>query len=393
MRPVSGPSESFRARGARAFSILACPTPARPVVFGLRLTRPVLPALLLPRSALLAFLLGGSLLLLLPSPAIAVPESVPEPAFQDSVEAWCRAHEVRGDFNGREGVRIAWAKFEAVPEEGALVILPGRTECTEKYHELVYDLRDLRYSIYLLDHAGQGRSGRLLRDREKGTIGRFDDYVSDLQDFLDRVVDRTPHRKRFLLAHSMGGCIGVLYLAREPREFDSAIISSPMLEIDTSPLPELVAWAVCRFSVLIGQGDAYAPGRHGYDPVLPFEGNDATHSRVRFERNQAMMAADPALILGGPTRRWVYQAIEATRRARRDAAEVGIPILLLQAGKDLVVRPGGQDEFCRRAGDCREIRFPGASHEILMEADSIRDRALLEIRRFLARRSGRADLA
>jgi lysophospholipase len=142
-------------------------------------------------------------------------------------------------------------------------------------------------------------------------------------------------------------------------------------------------------SVAFGRGEEYAPDRSGYDPAAPFEKNDVTHSRSRFEMNKEMISRRPEIALGGPTNRWVKESIRAGRLATRRASRLLVPALLLQAGADEIVRPGGQDRLCRAAPQCRKIVFAGAAHEILMETDLIRDQGLAEIRSFFRDRSGR----
>lgn len=331
------------------------------------------------------------LLHLAPSPgrsALAISEANYEEEFAREVTPYYERG-ISGSFRGCEGVEIRWVKHEVAEEEGAMVILVGRAESCAKYAELIYDLKDLRLSLYLMDHAGQGFSGRLLADPEKGHIRDFDSYVRDFWTFMETVVNARPHARRFLLAHSMGGCIGALYAQRYPTDFDAVILSSPMLEINTAPYPAFIAYGLVRWHVAFGGGEGYAPGEHGYDPDLPFEENEVTHSRIRFEMNRDLLARRPEAALGGPTNRWVMESIRAGRRAIRQAHGLPMPVLLLQAGADEIVRPGGQDRFCRAVPRCRKVLFRDAAHEILMERDSIRDSALEEIRTFLRLHSGR----
>jgi alpha-beta hydrolase superfamily lysophospholipase len=63
---------------------------------------------------------------------------------------------------------------------------------------------------------------------------------------------------------------------------------------------------------------------------------------------------------------------------------IPVPVLLFQAGADQLVMPDGQDAFCAGAPNCRLEYFPDAGHEILMERDDIRNRALDLVRGFLS---------
>jgi lysophospholipase len=92
-------------------------------------------------------------------------------------------------------------------------------------------------------------------------------------------------------------------------------------------------------------------------------------------------AETPAAKLGGPSVLWVKRAQEAATNARKNAPKVEVPVLLLQAGDDTIVKPAGQLEFSdslnRAHRDlCRLERIEGARHELFVESDSYRSQAL-----------------
>jgi len=100
---------------------------------------------------------------------------------------------------------------------------------------------------------------------------------------------------------------------------------------------------------------------------VPFQSNLISHSLARWQIwEQAIPAERPELVLGGVTRRWLRE-----------------PVLLLQAADDRVVRTGPQERFCRRCRTCTLVRLEAARHELLIEADCIREQALERIRSFL----------
>jgi lysophospholipase len=271
----------------------------------------------------------------------------------------------------------------AVNERAALVILPGRTEPYIKYAELTYDLRAMGFTVYLLDHRGQGFSGRMTKDAEAGYVEHFDNYVQDFERFMKQVVLAKSHSRLFLLAHSMGGAVGAMYLERNPGVFNAVVLSAPMLQINTEPYPEFVALAlVSANSRLLGNGKDYAPGRSGYNPN---DLNDVTKSDIRYAQTHRLFSLYPETRIGGPTNRWVYESIRGTHKAVKNAADVVDPVLLFQAGDDLIVKPKGQNRFCAAAKDCTKLVFSGAYHEILMERDEVRDRALRELGAFFER--------
>ena len=132
---------------------------------------------------------------------------------------------------------------------------------------------------------------------------------------------------------------------------------------------------------MLGRDAEYAPDQGGYDEHETFSNKCLTHSEIRWNLTRREYAQTPAAKLDGPSVLWVKRAQEAAVNARQDAAKVEIPVLLLQAGDDTIVKPAGQLEFSDRLnqahrGLCRLERIEGARHELFMESDSYRSLAL-----------------
>jgi lysophospholipase len=266
--------------------------------------------------------------------------------------------------------------------ETAIVISSGRTESFIKYKEFVYDLYLEGYSVFSVDYRGQGLSDRILAGEAKRQIGHvrdFQDYVSDLKQFYTDFVRPIGHRKHVLLGHSMGGCIASLYLETHSQDFDAAVLCSPMDELALGFLPRF-AHDIIDVEDRLGLGEEYAPGEHGYDEGETFSNKCLTHSEVRWNLIRREYRDNPAAKLGGPSVLWVKLAQEAGRTARQNATDVKVPVLLLQAGDDTIVKPAGQLEFRDRLnqthpGFCRLEPIDGAFHEIFMESDLYRQPA------------------
>lgn len=264
-----------------------------------------------------------------------------------------------------------------------LVVVPGRTEPAMKYAELLYDLRHAGFNVFILDHQGQGESQRLLKDPHKGHVIRFEDYVNDFELFIDQVIELAPENDHYLIAHSMGAAISVHFMAKKPEFFLKAVLVAPMFEMNTKPYSEQIARYFSRLLILAGRGAHYAPDRGPYLPEEDtFERNELTHSLVRFEASKYLFTQYPQLVVGGPTSRWVNQSINATRKIDSLGSKIKTPILLFQAGMDLIVKPRRQETFCEKS-NCQLKLFPDSHHEITMEKDSIRDEALSDIGVFL----------
>jgi predicted alpha/beta hydrolase len=118
------------------------------------------------------------------------------------------------EFTGVDNIPVRFVRFHAARHDRVIVVCPGRIESYVKYAELAYDLFHLGFDVLIIDHRGQGRSGRLLEDSHRGHVVNFSDYVDDLTAFWEQEVTPGPWRKRYILAHSMG--------ARLPRSLCNA---------------------------------------------------------------------------------------------------------------------------------------------------------------------------
>ena len=77
------------------------------------------------------------------------------------------------------GVRIRVTSWSA-GDKGTVVLLPGRTECIEKYGRAAGDLLARGYSVITIDWRGQGLADRALTDPMKGHVNDFAEYQADL---------------------------------------------------------------------------------------------------------------------------------------------------------------------------------------------------------------------
>jgi lysophospholipase len=288
-----------------------------------------------------------------------------------------------GEFPGVGSSKIRYVCFESGRESGALVVLPGKSETYLKYAELFYDLQELRLSIYAFDHRGMGFSERLLPDRLKVHVEEFRHYLEDVELFLDDVVRARERGKLFVLGHSMGGLVAALHLERRPADFQAAVLSSPMFEIDTGRLPGFLARLIAGPLERLKGPTGYGPGQDKLRRP-EFAGNRLTHSYPRwFLWERETIPNTPELHFGGVTNRWLRESLRYGRKAVLGAGKISVPVLLLQAEQDSITRAGGQDCFCRRAPLCRKELIRGARHEILIEQEEMRRQALEHIKGFL----------
>lgn len=291
----------------------------------------------------------------------------------------------RGKFEGVNKAQINYYVVHAADPKGVIIISPGQSESSLKYAEVIYDLKGLNYTIYIIDHRGQGESSRLLADPVKSHVGDFNDYVSDFSKFVLEVVQPEKYKSSFILAHSMGGAVAAGFLKHNPKAVTGVILSSPMFEINPGWYGQVGAIALASLLDLAGFSYNYAPNQKPYNPNAKFEDNKVTSSRARFDLRKNLYNTYPQLQVGGTTVRWAQESLGYTAKLRISDNLFQVPTLLFQAGRDQLVMPDGQNRLClvKNPNFCKALRFPKAQHEILMETDSIRNVAFDQIKIFL----------
>jgi lysophospholipase len=272
----------------------------------------------------------------------------------------------------------------------AIVISSGRMEMAVKYAELCYELVQAGYSVYLLDHRGQGLSGRELANPDKGYVADFSLYQQDLELFIRHIVLPSGHQQYLALGHSMGCAILAGYMQRYTHPFTAAIFASPMFGIYTGLVParlaERLALAFGALNRRFSHTPWYFPGQSNYREKA-FANNPLTSCAQRYSWLNLLYREQPKARLGGVTTHWVSAAILAMRAIEQKAAQWSVPVLLLQASADKVVSNYAQDLWYQQLPGSllrQKVCLQGARHEIFMEQDSIRQQALQAINVFLA---------
>ncbi|WP_133408372.1 alpha/beta fold hydrolase [Parashewanella tropica] len=273
-------------------------------------------------------------------------------------------------------ITLAYCQLLQPHTTKAIVISSGRIECYEKYKELIYDLYQQGYSVYCLDHRGQGLSSRLTKNPHMGHVNKFNDYVDDFGKFIQQVVKPKKHEQLFCLAHSMGCAIAALYMQFHTQTFNAAVFSAPMFGVNL-PIPrKLVDFlATCLDS---SKRPRYIIGGRDFR-FKPFSTNKLTSSKARYQAFHDLYRKRPTVQLGDPTNRWLLEALHAADRCWPAIAGMRAPILLLKAQADTIIDNHKIDKYYRSMKHIGlgEIKsFAGAKHELFVESDEIRTQVL-----------------
>ena len=274
-------------------------------------------------------------------------------------------------FRGTDGTRLKGYCAVNPEASASIILLHGFTEYTEKFTEVMYYFYQEGYSVFMYDQRGHGKSGRKVKNPFLVYVGSFDEYVEDLNVFVTRVVRHyTPNARLNLYAHSMGGCVGALYLEKYPEIFSRAVLSSPMLKIDFGSSPMVLVNSLAVIAKIAGWGPQPAPGFTPYSSEPDFKHSCAT-SEARYLYHLALASEESRYHTSGASYGWVRAAMQATSQLQRDARLAAVPILICQAGLDNVVDNEGQNSFAEHAHFVTLVRFPTAKHEIFRSTEEV----------------------
>lgn len=268
---------------------------------------------------------------------------------------------------------------------GALMFQGGRGDMIEKYLEAFSDWHARGWAVTAFDWRGQGGSGRLCANPHVGHCADFAPLIDDLAGmWRDWTAQQAgPH---VIVGHSMGGYMVLRALLDGVIRADAVVLVAPMLGL-RSPVGSWLGTRVAQAMVRVGDPARPAWKSHERPGMLPRQ-RLLTADAARYADEDWWLTEQPDLRLGPPSWAWLAEAFTATARLRADSGlrRLTTPVLMLVADNDRLVDPHAAARVAARLPNATVERFGrGAAHELLREADPVRQRAMAAIDAFLDR--------
>ncbi len=271
-----------------------------------------------------------------------------------------------------DGKRIRLGHWPCAGARGTVLLFPGRTEYIEKYGLCAAELARRGLATMAIDWRGQGLADRMLPDARIGHVDVFSDYQKDVAAMLRAARSLNLPRPYFLLAHSMGGCIG-LRAVMEGLPVQAVAFTGPMWGIYVAPRLRAIAWSLAQFMPRVGQGHRLPPGTKidAYPAIAPFEDNLLTTDPKMYDMMRDQLAAHHELSLGGPSFVWLREALAETKHlAGRSAPNIPC-VTFLGSNERIVATDRVHARMAQWKGGRLEI-VPGGEHEVLFETPELR---------------------
>ena len=219
---------------------------------------------------------------------------------------------------------------------------------------------------------------RLQDNKNAGHVGKFSDYQLDVQTLLRAAEDLNTPKPYYLLGHSMGGAIGLRALFND-LPVKAAAFTGPMWHIGLGklrPLAYLLSIVLRGF----GMGNWLAPGTKNETYVLDiaFEDNQLTRDRSMYARLQAQARANIQLCIGGPSTRWVNEALRECSDMMRKPAPDAPSVTFLGTDEKIVDIDAIRARMAGWSNGRLEMIEDG-EHEVLMEDPGTRAKIMDQI--------------
>jgi alpha-beta hydrolase superfamily lysophospholipase len=258
-------------------------------------------------------------------------------------------------FEATDGLRLFGQSWRPAAEEprAVLVIVHGLKDHSSRYGELAVRLVGEGFAVHAFDLRGHAHS-----EGVRVHIDSFEEYLSDLGLFLERVRQREPGKPVFLFGHSMGGAIVTLFTLEKKPDLQGLVLSAPALKPGADVSKALIATTRVVGGVLPNlKVLELDPKKFSRDPEV-----------VKENETDPLVFQEP-----GPART-ASRLLSALNTLSERMEEVSTPVLVLHGTADVVTDPEGSKALVQRARatDKTLKLYDGLFHDLLHEPEKAR---------------------
>jgi alpha-beta hydrolase superfamily lysophospholipase len=187
----------------------------------------------------------------------------------------------------------------------------------------------------------------------KGHVMDFDEYVEDMDSIVTQVKKTYPSKLTFLFGHSLGGLQAIRYLVTYPDDVDGLILSCPAVS-EQVEVGKATRVAGSFLSFLNIKRYFSWPTQFQYASHDPDVAREHENDSLRFDK---------------VTPRLGISALKAAHQAFESAPRIVLPVLVQQAGDDVLVLPEKSKLFFDGIGGCDKTwkLYEGLYHELHSE--------------------------
>ena len=277
-------------------------------------------------------------------------------------------------FTARDGENLAlyewpmqaWQHDRDLPPRAVVLLVHGLGEHASRYAHVAQHLLDWGFAVRAYDQRGHGESGGA-----RGGLSSESLLLEDLAEVVDDTRQRSLRLPRaagaggkpgplplILLGHSLGGLVVGRFVSLKIRPIEGLIMSSPALDPGLNAFQKLMLATLPAIAPNLRINNGLNPEHISHDAqvVKKYQTDPLVHAKISVRLAKFIATAGPATVAAAAT--WTT------------------PTLLMYAGADKLVNPGGSRAFGEAAARNEGAKvvtvqcFDDLYHEIFNELDA-----------------------
>jgi alpha-beta hydrolase superfamily lysophospholipase len=231
--------------------------------------------------------------------------------------------------------------------KGSVMITHGLGEYADRYAHVAHALNDAGLNVYTFDLRGHGHS-----EGERAFANSMHEYREDAEAVFATIPQDLPI---FVLGHSMGGLITLLFLMHQKRKVKGVVFSGAAFE----PGEDITSFVIFITKILAK-----------FFPRLQTTKLNPT-SISRDPQTVAAYAADPLIYHGGIKTGLGLAFLKAFDEVKPRFGEFDYPVLIMHGEADKLTNIKGSKElYAKAASQDKTLKiWEGAYHEIFNETN------------------------
>jgi alpha-beta hydrolase superfamily lysophospholipase len=252
--------------------------------------------------------------------------------------------------NDREKT-IFYQSWRPEGEPRAIILIAhGYGEHSSRYQEAASFFVEKGITVYAVDHEGHGQSEGVRAD-----IKQIEDYVYDLRKIVGLIREQEVLVPLFLVGHSMGGGIALLFGAWFGELLSGLVLSAAGVKVgeDVSPMVKIISRVVARLLPTM--------------PLVEFQTDVVSRDETVVEN----IHRDPLVYHGKIRARMGYQLLRIEPLFHQYAHQITLPVLIMHGSDDRNVLHSSSRMVYEEIGseDKKLHTFEGLYHDLFHEPE------------------------
>ncbi|MFX0058680.1 MAG: alpha/beta hydrolase [Candidatus Hodarchaeota archaeon] len=271
---------------------------------------------------------------------------------------------LEGEYKGEKDLKIYYQAWVPENPKAVIQIVHGFAEHSGRYMNVINRLIPIGYAMYANDHRGHGKS-----DGKRNYVDNFDQYIEDEKKLYDLIMHNYPNLPIFMLGHSMGSMISLIFTKKYETFLRGLILSGTGTGAGESISKTLKI--IVKFLAKIAPKKYINPGleadKLSHDPEVVYAYD-----------NDPLVNADKITIGLG------WELMKNFENFNSITSKLEIPLLVQCGAEDSLIK--GSEEVLRNAFNMEDktiLIYDGLYHEVYNEVKEEREKVLNDLSNWL----------